>query len=285
MPHEIFNKLIKSKMTIIFILIIVVIGIFSFYNSWTELNADKVQLENPAEDLNVENVEKSLRENKASNMLIKLLYLTLSKELIFMSFLVFIGLFLGNKFNHDLTSGYGNLMMTRLSYSSYVKNIISAHRKYLFVLTFVPFIMLYVIAFIVNGFDAGIGFIGEYELGGFQVTLLYFGQIFLWFFYFIVINEITLFVNVLINNKYIIQAVPSIGFGVLPIFLGSAIPFLGVYLSYISIFSLNNVINRVFNNKNPSILVELIIGYAFILVIHFVFYRLNSAKYTENYIQ
>ena len=285
MRREYFNSLLKSRLTIICVFIIVCMGIFSFLSSSAERRALEDQLRKPASDINIQNAEQILANNKASKLLLDLLYKTLSKDLIIFTYLTFIGIFLAKKFNSDLVTGYGNLLITRTSYLDYVKSIIFVQRKYLFIMIIVPFTILYILAFIINGFNAGIGFMGDFELDVFGVTLLYFGQVLLWYFYFVLINEITLFINAFISNQYIIQTIPTIAFGVLPIFIGSAIPLFGHYFANISLFSLNELTNRAFNNQNPAILVNLVFGYGILLGLRYVFCRYNTAKYKENYIQ
>lgn len=218
-----FKKLFFSKSTFLILLLLTFIASLSFYES--HLNYQEfVQMEQSKdEDINLSAVKQFLHENKALSYLFRFIFQSEYYQLFVMALFAFIGIHLSAEPLKRLNSGYGNLIMTRTQYCAFYRDLLIAQSVYLTILLFLHFFCILVLALALNSFEMGIGFFQGSSFGPVAGIAFLLISVALCIFLSLLVNTLTSALYLLIRNIYILQAIPLVGFLLLPLIIGSTI--------------------------------------------------------------
>ncbi len=233
--QEYKRNLFSYKTAIFFAVFILLTGL-NFYFSYV-VKADFVnQLNTPAEDLNIEALKNLLATYNGFEFFFS--YYSMSDEFQISVILIFawMGIFLSSELARQRTNGYGNLLVIRAGYSNYAKSLLTAQSLYLATLFGGVILIQITAAFLIGDADTLC-----YQTANRLYTLpecilviliLYLTMVF----FFSVVNTITASCIVAVHNVYFVQALPVLGFALIPSIVVAGISnifSLELYLQYI----------------------------------------------------
>ncbi|MDO5014908.1 MAG: hypothetical protein Q4E28_03010 [Clostridia bacterium] len=287
MIREEFNRLMKSKLSII-ILILLLVSSVSFFMSYSEKQMFVEQLNNSlSADLNKTALTKFLTDYTGLKFLFDFWFNSDFSQLSMFILYVWAGIFLSPILIIQRENGFGNLTIIRKNYKYVALSIFGAQSLYIFVILSITTALQVLFSFILGGFSKSV-VIGEYRLNFIFALLIILIQTITMALYTVIANGIALFLSTIIKNKYIIQALPLLVFALLPVLLSSTIGNLStLFASFIIYFEPNNVVNaisnifqssfditEIFYNIIPAIIYIIILIFLFIIDI-----KRNSRNY------
>lgn len=244
-----YKRNLFSYKTVIFFAVFILLTGLNFYFSYA-IKADLInQLNNPAVDLDIEALRNWLATYNGFEFLFN--FYSMSDEFQVCIILIFawMGIFLSSELARQRANGYGNLLVIRGGYSNYAKSLLTAQALYIATLFGGVILIQIIIAFLMGGADTlyyetanGIYTLPECML---VILILYLKLVF----FCNAVNIIASSCIVVVHNVYFIQAMPFLGFALIPSIvvagLSSFFPFVSYlqysivpacYLSYIDVY-------------------------------------------------
>lgn len=289
MTKALFWNLFRSRFTLLLILLFMVAASISYIQPSEYKASIALELEDPPDDLNIENAKNMLKKNKALHYVYYFIYVSELHDISIFLLLAYMGIFLSAKLLQDVETGYGNMMMTRTNYSAYTKSVFLGQSMYIAVLIALAYAGAFVVAWVWNGFQLGETAIGYAKMSALGAVGIVFLQITILILYLVCINGIVLHLSVGIRKKYLLQAAPLIAFGFVPMVLvdtvGKLFPLFGkVFLSFLPMYA-SEVLSTIFSNPDHWD-IPLSLGIAlFIMIATFIVLRKkNIREFSENYL-
>lgn len=284
-----FNRLIKSKSTLI-ILVLVGISVFSFiFFSLSEKQMFIDQLSSGAPDLNISALRELIDNFTGVRFVFDFWFVSDFFILFIVALLLWIGIFLSANLQVQKENGFGNLIVTRSEYKYYLRSMLQAQTLYIFTVITISTGLMTLIALFMGGVSFHYIPLGGYDLSLSGAIMIMTAQVILMSISVSLINAICLVSSLWINNKYVIQALPLVGFGLLPWFLGAmsgglsrSFERLIIYFAPHNLFyTLEPMINEHFQLSEIVILQIPLITYSILFI---VLYKLNIKKFSDNYL-
>lgn len=220
---EEFKKNFYSLKTIIIILILVSLGIMSFYYSYQEkCTFLQMQAEKP-QDVNLDKVSEVIEENNGIQFNVNFMLLSDFFEIYVIILLLFCGIFISSKIREMLESGQINNIIARTSYKKYVKSILIAQSLYITTIISISMLINLIIGYVVGGKGNGLGIIGTYSFDFPIFVLICIVQIIITSLFITLVNGVSLLSSVYIKKKLLIQCLPFFVFLLLPLLISSTI--------------------------------------------------------------
>lgn len=288
MFREEFKRLMKSKMSVI-ILILLVVSAVSFFMSYSEKQMFVEQLNNDfSADLNRTALTDLVNGYTGLKFLFDFWFNSDFSQISMFILYVWAGIFLSPVLAVQKENGFGNMIMIRKNYRYVALTVLGAQSLYIFVILAVTTVLQVLLSFIFGGFGAYVS-IGEYQLNFASAVLVIFIQTIIMTIYTVLANGIALFFSTIINNKYIIQALPLLIFALLPMLMASTVGNLSsLFAGIVIYFEPNNVVNIISNVFQSSfdsteIFYNIIPSIVYVVVLVFLFV-VDTRKNSRNYI-
>ena len=248
-----FYRLVKSKTSLI-ILVLLIISAVSYFFSYSEKLMFLDQLNNDfSADLNREALSNLVASYTGIRFLFDYWFNSDFTQIATIIIYIWGGIFLSSNLFLQKENGWGDFIVTRRKYSFVAKNTLIAQSLYILFIVAVTTILQLLLAMIWGGFDVKHISIGIYELNLLQIILVIILQIIIISSYGILANGISMMCNTLIKNRYIIQALPLLVFGVLPMLLAATLGNLSNLFASIIIyfepFNVSMTISNVFQSE------------------------------------
>lgn len=247
MFREEFKRLVKSKTSVI-ILILLIVSAVSFFMSYSEKQMFIDQLNNDfSADLNRTALTELLNSYTGLKFLFDFWFNSDFSQISMFILYVWTGIFLSPVLAAQRENGFGNMIMIRKSYKHAALAVFGAQSLYIFVILAVTTVLQVLLSFIFGGFGATVS-IGEYQLSFSLALLVILIQIIIMTVYTVLANGIALFFGTIIKNKYAIQALPLLIFALLPMLTAATIGNLSsLFAAVVIYFEPNNVVNIISN--------------------------------------
>lgn len=285
---EEFKRLIKSKTSVI-ILILLAVSAISFFMSYNEKQMFVEQLNHDfSADLNRTALAELVNSYTGLKFLFDFWFNSDFSQISMFILYVWAGIFLSPVLVVQRENGFGNMIMIRKNYKYAALTVFGAQSLYIFVILAITTVLQVVLSFVFGGFGASVS-IGEYQLNFALAVLVIFIQTIIMTVYTMLANGVALFFGTIIKNKYIIQALPLLIFALLPMLMASTVGNLSSLLASIIIyFEPNNVVNIISNVFQSSfdsteIFYNIIPSFAYVMVLIFLFI-VDTRKNSRNYI-
>lgn len=245
-----FKRLIKSKSTII-ILVLFIIGAVSFFISYGEKQIFVNQLANDfSPDLNRTALANFIDSYTGVKFLFDFWFNSDFSQISTFILYIWIGIFLSPNLLLQKGNGWGNFLVVRKNYPFVSLSILSAQSLYIFVVITITTVLQLFLALILGGWDISHVSIGEYELNIFGIILIIIAQIFIMSLYTILANSIAMMSSTIIKNKYIVQAAPLLIFAICPMLLSSTVGNISTMFAkviiYFEPYNINVTISNIF---------------------------------------
>lgn len=285
MIFEEFKRLFYSKKTIPIIFMLTFTAVISyifFYKEYSDLSS---LLKSGAEDVNLDIVRNIATDTRSFQFIFNFIFKSEMFHIYFFVLMLYLGVFLSSEHLVRLKNGYGNLVQTRSNYRRHFNTLFLAQSIYIAAIVFISMLMLTGISIIINNFEFGIGIVGEKRLEFWESA----GVIIIEF---ILIVAISVLVNLIsssltfkIRNLKVIQSIPLVFFGFLPIILGSTLGNLNGYFGTVfNVLIPFNTLNYIlqYYNGNTSFIPFIYIG--ILLLLSVFMYIVNNKKFSKEYI-
>ena len=287
-----YTRMMKSIMTISIVIILIVISIISFYISLSDKNMFISQLNNPAEDINIESLKTFIQHYNGFKFLFDFWYVSDFYFIFIIALLLFVGIFLSYQIQKHKDESYGNLLVTRISYKKYLNNTLISQSLYIFsIITIANFISL-IIAFFIGGFGGNTE-LGSFKINIIQALIIIFIQNIFMSFIVILINGCSLLISCLIRNKYILQVLPLLIFFIFPQLiistLGNFSDIIGnIALPFVlmnELIAISNIINdyvindRIFYSEIIYYLIPILTYFILFIVLYCINLKKNERDY------
>jgi len=220
---EEFKRNFFNIRTVIIIVVLIFLGIMSFFYSFQEKNVFKEMLVEQPEDVNLDRVEEVIEGLNGIQFNINYILQSDFFEIYVIILLLFCGIFLSSRIREMVDNGQINYILPRVSYKKYAKNLFVSQSLYIVVIVSISILISFLIGYVVGGIGNGLGSIGDYSFGFaifIGITII---QILLTSLFMILVNGISLFLSVYIKKKLVIQCLPFFIFLLLPLVISSTI--------------------------------------------------------------
>lgn len=282
------RRLILSPLTLVLLVIPMIPAMISMYMSYSERQLHIDQLHLRSEDLNIENVQRAIDNSQGLTFFMNFLHDQEYYLLFVILLFIAIGFFLGSNVFRHKESGYGNHIMTRQQYQTYLHNTIITHSIYIFIITTALFLIIGVMSFVIGGWSLNFSGIGDNNP---TLISLFFGvllQLIILNIYLSVVNAVVAVSPVFVTNKYIIQTLPVFIF-MIPIILGNTIAnFSGllanIIIPFIPLISLNLVYDIFMFGLSFEIIVFGLAGLIGWMIIFIFTYTFNIKRFSRDYL-
>lgn len=246
-----YFRLLKSKSTIIILILLIGLSLISFFMSLSEKNVFLDQFQNSfSEDLNRTALKNLLESYTGIRFLFNYWFESDFSQIAIMIIYAWAGVFLSHELFSKKENGYGNMIVCRITYKEYFFNIISAQSIYIFTIVITSTLLQTLIAMIMGGFTFNGVSIGGYQLDLKETFLIFILQIIIISLHTITINIIATSCSCFIKNKYLIQSVPLF-FAIVPTIISSTLgnisTFISSFIFYFEVHSVTNMISNIFN--------------------------------------
>ncbi|MCZ0702257.1 magnesium-transporting ATPase (P-type) [Natronobacillus azotifigens] len=284
-----FMRYMRSKFHFLLLLILVSIGLASYYFSFLELELFRGQLNTVSQDLN-RGALQSLIDNFGSMVYFTdFIFSNDFYQLFIIILFLGMGVSLSSTTMRYMKSGLGNTVVVRTGYKRFLKELIIAQSLYIAVLIMIVMSLLFIIALIISGGSLSPVNLGESSFAFVQMLGIVIAHIGILIVFSVVVNSITLLTPLFIKNLYIIQSFPAVMFIVIPIILGSTLanlsPFLG-QVSYIMIpfITLATIPDYFITDISSTSAMIQLIPILFLIILAFIIFRLNVYRFSKEYL-
>lgn len=148
-----YKRNLFSYKTFIFLAIFILLTGLSFYFSYVEKFDLINQLNNPAEDLNVEALKNWLATYNGFEFFFQFYEMSDEFQVSIILIYAWIGIFLSSELAKQRASGFGNMIVIRNGYSNYAKSLLIAQSLYLASLFGLVMLIQLIAAFLMGGAD------------------------------------------------------------------------------------------------------------------------------------
>ncbi len=216
MWKEEYKRLFLNFKTIIIIGVLVILGCMSFYYSW-QFRAGFLEMKAslPA-DVDSVNLNIFLDYYKGLKFNINFFLTSDYIQFYLIVLLLFTGIFLSGELHKLINTGQENFILSRLQYKKHIKNLMIAQSMYIASIVFISALIIVLIGYILGGFGGDAIPIGLYLITNRIGLLLILAQMIVILLYVILANAISLFSNIFVKDKLVIQCFPFILFYLVP---------------------------------------------------------------------
>lgn len=255
-----YGRMMKSISTIIIIIILTVISVFSFAVSFSDKKMFISQLDRHIEDINIDSLKVLIEHYNGFKFMFNFWFVSDFYFIFIVALLLFTGVFLSYQIQKHKEEAYGNLLISRIGYKKYLNNILVSQSLYIFSVVTITSLISLIIAFIIGGFGRYTS-LGGFGISSIQAILIIFVQNMLMSIVMVLINGCSLMVSCFIKNKYVLQAFPLFIFLILPQLivstLGNVSSFIGnITLPFVlwnEFMAIDNILNDYVNIKKFDI--------------------------------
>lgn len=282
-----FKRNFFNVKTLFIIIVLISLGIMSFYYSNQEKNIFKeMQIEQP-KDVNLDRVSEVIEGANGIQFDVNYILQSDFFEIYIIILLLFCGIFLSSRIREMIDSGQINYILSRMSYKKYAKNLFLAQSLYILAIISISLLISFLIGYVIGGVGNGIGTIGEYSFGFIIFIVITLIQIMLTSLFMILVNGISLFSCVYIKKKLVIQCLPFFVFLLLPLVisstLGNLIPFIGTITSYFVPFqNLKGIYWLLQYHFDILYILADVLPYITYTIILFIIYKKNIKRFSED---
>ncbi len=228
-----YKRNLFSYKTVVFFAVSILFTGLSFYFSYV-MKADLInQLNNPTADLNVEALKNWLAVYNGFEFFFNFYYMSDEFQACVILIFAWMGIFLSSESARQRANGYGNLLVIRGGYSNYAKSLLTGQSLYLATLFGGLILIQLTAAFMLGGADTLC-----YETATRLYTLpecmliilvLYLTMVF----FCIAVNTITASCIAAVHNVYLVQALPFLGFALIPFIVVAGLSNFFPFASYL----------------------------------------------------
>ncbi|WP_226536228.1 hypothetical protein [Fictibacillus halophilus] len=280
----------KSKFTFLLTVVLSIIIGASYYATYLEKIEWIDVLHSGAKDVNLNKVSEIISGYTGSLYFENFLFSSDYSALAALILLIGFGISIGSNTFKSIQSNYGTMVVTRMSYKNYLKNVLFAQALYMstYIIGFFFIVFCLTVLFFPGGMQiSSSSFVGDLPLIQYLALLLI--AIIHLSIYIIVIILITTVSPLFLKNKYIIQLFP---FAIVMVtyFIANVLGNVNGDLAFLTSFIvLDNVLfNSIgFFNSSQSTLMIILTSSIFIMISMFVFvymYKANIKKFGQDYI-
>lgn len=283
-----YKRYLKSKKTYI-ILVLVLVTVVSFIISLEDKQMFMDQMGSNSPDLNKSALEQLIRNYTGFRFFFDFWFVSDFFLAYLIILFLWVGVFLSSSLEKQREDGFGNFLITRTSYTYYLRSKLIAQSLYISTVVFIASFISLIIAFCIGGFRFDFLSIGFYDLNQIKTILIFLLQVLLIIFYTVLVNGICLMSNFMIKNKYIIQCLPVVAFSLIPMLgastIGNIIQPLGeVLICFIpgnALKSINYIFQESFSIESYFLCFAPFVVFCICLG---VLYWGNKKKFSENYL-
>lgn len=282
-----FKRNFFNIRTLIILIVLISLGVMSFFYTYQEKNIFKeMQIEQP-EDVNLDRVEEAIESFNGIQFDIKYILQSDFFEIYIIILLLFCGIFLSSKIREMIDNGQVNYILSRISYKKYAKDLFIAQSLYIMSIVSISILISFIIGYVVGGVGNGLGQIGNYSFGFGIFIVITLTQIILTSLFMILVNGISLFLSVYIKKKLIIQCLPFFVFLLLPLVISSTIGNLfysiGIITSYFVPFqNLEGIYWLIQYHFDRLYIFSNILPYIIYIILLFIIHKKNIKQFSEN---
>lgn len=289
-----YQRLIKSKATWVGIIIMLIITVVNYVISYIDKLEFIAQMKTPSADLNISGLQKIIDNYNGFGFLFKFWYISDFYTIYIIVFFLFLGVVLSYKLQSDRENHIGSIFICRINYKKYLDCIIISQSLYILTIVVITNLLSLIIAMIFGGVGKFTS-IATINLNFKQSFIIFCVQSTLMACIFIFTNACSLLINIIIENKYVLQAIPLFLFFIVPQLIVSTLGNISSFIANITLpFVVQNQLMAVYNILNNYVnsdfeFVYLEIFYYFIpIFIYSVFlillYIFNLRKNERNYL-
>lgn len=282
-----FRKNFFNLKTIIMIIILISLGLMSFYYSYQEkVTFLQMQDEKP-EDVNLEKLDEVIAGQNGLQFNINFMLQSDFFDIYIILLFLFCGIFLSSKIREMIESGQINHILSRTSYEAYVGNLLIAQSLYIISLVTISMTINLVIGYFIGGVGNGLATIGTYSFSYGIFVLICIIQIIITSLFVILVNGISLLSSVFIKKKLLIQCLPFFVFLLLPLVisstLGNIFYLIGAITSYFVPFQNLKGLYWIFQyNFEILCILEELFPYLVYTITFLILYKKNVRKFSED---
>jgi hypothetical protein len=211
-----YKRNLFSYKTFIFFAIFILLTGLNFYYSYA-IKADLInQLNNPAADLNIEALKNWLATYNGFEFFSSFYFMSDEFQVSTILIFAWIGIFLSSELARQRASGYGNLVVIRKGYPNYAKSLLIAQSLYLATLLGFVILIQLIAAFWMGGADTFCYETASHLCNLPECILIILVLYLTMVFFCIAVNTITASCIFAVHNVYFIQALPFLGFALIP---------------------------------------------------------------------
>lgn len=283
-----FKRLIKSKATLI-IVILILISLASFFSSHSEKQTFIEQFETDySEDINRDALANMIENYTGIKFLFDFWFNSEFSQIFMILMYIWVGIFISPSLIIHKEHGLGNLMVSRKNYTSFARTTMLAQGAYVFLITTITTIIQFFIAQFWGGWGTT-GKIGRQSLNFNEVILIVIIQIFIVSTYLFFAATISMLCEVFIENKYFIQILPLLIFVFAPMIiitiLGNIYPFVASVLIYFQPYEITTIVCKIIQDSfDSSLIVGYIIPFVLLTATFLCLFVVNSKKNSRDYI-
>ncbi len=283
MFKEEFKRLFFSTKTVIVMVVLVSISMFSFYTSYKE-KQEFIDLYNRRiESINQDGMKELIDNYNGIQFDLDFFLTSDAKDIFVIILFLFLGVFVSSNLFGEIENGYVNYIISRTKYSKYLKNKVLASNAYIAVFLFITFFIISIIGFFFGGIGSGLYGIGHYTINLFSFILVLLAQYLIVTLLCILANTICMLSCVFIKKRFIIQSLPFVIFLILPLLLASSMSSLirplGELFSLFSpfdiLYNIYFIFQRSFSTKS---IILAIIPYIIYTIIAFIIWKIHLNK-------
>lgn len=289
-----YQRLIKSKASIVEIIILLIITVVCYVILYIDKLEFISQMDAPSDDLNLYGLQKIIDNYNGFGFLFKFWYTSDFYAIYVIVALLFIGIALSYKLQSDIENNYGNLLISRSNYKKYLDCIIMSQSLYILTIIVITNLLSLIIAMFFGGFGKSAS-IATVNLNIYQSVIIFCVQTILMSCIFIFTNACSLLISVFIKNKYVLQAIPLFVFFITPQLIVSTLGNVSSVVADITLpFVVQNELMAVYNilndyvNNNYEFVISEIFYYLIPLFTYFILflllYIINLREHERNYL-
>ncbi|MBQ7294837.1 MAG: hypothetical protein IJW86_01440 [Clostridia bacterium] len=284
-----YKRLIKSKATIGIILVLTLLAVISFIVTYkAELDWVEMYKTDFSSTLNRDALANLIESYTGMKYMLEYWFNSDFAEITVYVLYIVVGIFVSPVLLNQRTSGFGNMVVSRKKYKTYLLSTLLAQSLYLCTVVFSSVLIEVVLAFIIGGIGTR-GSLGGYDFGVTTFVVIVAVQAFILSIYAVLVSGIAATCSTFINNKYALQAFPLVAFALFPLIsaqtLGNLSDVFAKIIVNFEAYAVMEGLSSVFNaDFASSAIVELLLPIVTYVSILFVLIVVNIKKFSRDYI-
>lgn len=286
-----FKLYIKSKWNVLISLLLSIPILISYITTFQEKNEWAKQLVNPGADLNIQKVEQIVNGYSGISYLFNFLFSSDYLIIFILIAIISFSCMFGAKLLKHKNNGFGNMIIIRCNYSTYLCSMIKVQSLYVAFYLTLYFILIILLTGILFPFKFGSFITCNFPLYSCDVLECLkcaVPQCILVVLLVINISIFTSLSDLFVNNKYMIYSIPLILYFA-PFILASTIG--NIFDSFGKIVSKlvvdNNILaiylHRIANTSITNLLIDYFCFPLSLMVVNMIMYILNRQRFKERY--
>lgn len=283
-----FKRCFFSIKTVLFLLLSICLGALCFYFAYQEKGVFLQMLVDKPVDVDLDRAAAVVEGKNGIQFGLDFLLQSDFFQIYIIVLFLFCGIFLSSRIREMLESGYMNLLVSRMQYKTYAKQMLLGQSAYIFAIVAIGLVADLIMGYCIGGRGNGYGVVGVHRFGMGAFLLFCGAQIIIVSLLAILVNGISLLLSFCLEKTLIIQCLPFFAFFVLPLLvcstLGNLSHIVGVVTSYFIPFY--NLMSAPYFLFQEDVGIEQVVGpmlpYATYLVLLLVCYRANVRKFSED---